>query len=56
MCHVIMSRSVVFNMMAVSKSFSRYHRELPLHLVITWVFGAMEIARVWSNKLELKRI
>jgi len=33
--HMLMSRSFVFNMMAVSKCFPRYHRELPLHLVMS---------------------
>jgi len=51
-----MSRSVVFTLMAIGKSFPRYHRELPLNLVMKLALGAMEIARSNSTCLDLKRI
>lgn len=40
LARIIMQRSVVFSLMAVSKSFPRYHRELPLSLVIRWIHGS----------------
>jgi hypothetical protein len=56
MAQTLMERSVVFNLMAVAKSFDRYHRELPLQTVMSWVFGAMEIARDASAVLELGKV
>jgi len=32
---VLLKYSITFHMMALSKSFPRYHRELPLHLVMS---------------------
>jgi hypothetical protein len=55
-CHAIMCRSVVFTLMAVGKTFPRYHRELPLNLVMKLVFGAMELSKRKSVALELKKI
>jgi len=51
-----MERSVVFALMAVSKSFSRYHRELPLHLVHRLVIGSMKLAKEKSTMLCLTRV
>jgi hypothetical protein len=53
---VILERSVVFAMMSVSKSFDRYHRELPLHLVMKWVFGYFEIMKKRSINLDFTRV
>jgi hypothetical protein len=51
-----MSRSRVFTLMAVSKSFGRWHRDLPLHLVMKLVYGSISIARRLSVDLDLKRL
>jgi len=53
---VLLRYSITFHMMALSKSFPRYHRELPLHLVMSWIFGSMRIAQENSVKLDLKRM
>jgi hypothetical protein len=50
-----MSRSIVFNLMSVSKCFPRYHREIPLHTVMSWVYGSLEIAKNRDHKLDFKR-
>jgi hypothetical protein len=51
-----MSRSVLLNLMAVSKSFPRYHRELPLNLVMNFVYGSMKIAGTLSGDLVFSRV
>lgn len=51
-----MERSVVFALMAVSKTFSRYHRELPLHLVYRLILGTMKLAKEKSTLLCLTRV
>jgi len=33
--YIVMSRSVVFSLMAINKTFPRWHREMPLNLVLT---------------------
>jgi hypothetical protein len=53
---IIMERSVVFALMAVSKSFPRYHRDLPLHLVMGWVRGHFKISKEMSTDLDLTRV
>lgn len=53
---VLMERSVVFTLMAVSKTFSRYHRELPLHLVVRLIYGSMKLAKEQSTMLMLTRV
>jgi hypothetical protein len=56
MVHVILSRSIVFGLMGVHHCFERWHRELPLHLVMRLVFGSMRIARELSEDLKHTRI
>jgi len=51
-----MCRSVVFTLMAVGKSFPRYHRELPLNLVMKLVFGAMAVAKDSRARLDLMKV
>lgn len=53
---IIMQRSIIFSVMAVSKSFPRFHRELPLHLVISWIRGSWKIASEYSTNLDLRRV
>lgn len=52
----IMSRSRVFTLMAITKSFSRWHRELPLHLVMKLVYGSWSIAKNLSTDLEMTKL
>lgn len=56
MVYVVMSRSIVFNLMAVSKSFERWHRELPLHLVMKWIYGSMKLAKYFDDEIDYRRI
>jgi hypothetical protein len=51
-----MSRSVIFNLMGLASSFQRYERELPLKLVMSWLFGAMNIAKTMSSELALTKV
>lgn len=52
----IMKRSVVFTLMAISKSFSRYHRELPLSLVVRMALASQKMGRVAAKVLQLTRV
>jgi len=56
LCGVMLRRSVVFALMAVSKCFPRYHRELPLHLVMKLVFGHWSIAADRKAELQYNRV
>lgn len=51
-----MSRSRVFTLMAISKSFERWHRELPLHLVMKLVYGSWSIASNLGVDLDLVKM
>lgn len=51
-----MKKSIVFNLMAVSKVFPRYHREQPLHLIMRLVFGSMKLASARAQGLDFKRV
>lgn len=53
---VILTRSIVFGIMAVAKSFPRFHRELPMNLVIQWVLGSHAIFKERSVNLEYTRV
>jgi len=52
----LMSRSTVFTVMAINHVFPRWHRELPLHLIIKWMYKVQELARLSSSKLDFKRV
>lgn len=51
-----MERSIVFSLMAMKKVFPRFHRELPLHLVMGLIYGQFKISKSQSHKLALTRI
>lgn len=53
---VIMKRSVVFSLMALNKSFPRWHRELPIKLVMSWLFGVHKLSGEMYTQLRFKRI
>lgn len=53
---VVMRRSVVFALMAISKSFSRYHRELPLVLVVRMALASMKMNKTMAKVLQLTRV
>lgn len=53
---VILTRSEVFGIMAMAKSFPRFHRELPMKLVIQWVLGSHAIFRNKQVGLEHTRV
>lgn len=52
----LMARSLVFNMMAVSKVFPRYHREQKLHKIMAAVYKSMELAEVANTELDYRRV
>lgn len=53
---VILTRSIVFGVMALAKSFARFHRELPMSLVVRLVTGAHAIFRKQRTDLEHSRV
>ena len=53
---VVFTRSIVFGVMALAKSFPRFHRELPMSLVVRLVTGAHAIFRTKSTALQHTRV
>lgn len=52
----LMSKSNVFTLMALSKSFPRYHRDVKLHTVMNWVHASKVIAKVGDTNLKHRRL
>lgn len=52
----LMSKSNVFTLMALSKSFPRYHRDVKLHTIMNWIHASKIIAKVGDTNLKHRRL